>query len=470
MIDSVILENKGGPLQTVAAKHIALANRTQHYAAITVVCATFFFLGLRIFRLISRYAVNIFFYDQWDFDNATLFEGHSLWQIFRWQHGPHRQGLGGVLSKILEPFIRWNSRSEAFAIGAIIIIAGICAVYLKKRMYGSIGYSDILIPVIFLTPSQFETWVINTNPSHGALPVLLTILYCVAWTVPGVVARYAWIIIINFLLIYTGFGIFIGVITPPLIAIDYFRRDRILRTAYRAASISAFVLSVASILSFFVSYKWQPAVDCFSPQPQNPIKYIAFVGFMFANLAGVKGIASDARLVGGTLLVGIIAALGVSLKRILSAGEDFRPNNAVIAILLSFCLLFCLNTAIGRLCLGLEAAQASRYVPYLVLGFLGLYFSVLSLREQAVRLLLVAALLLLAISSSYRMNWLDWEKMRTYSHGKKAWRECYLKNHDIEQCNVQTQFQIYPWPEGTRLQQKLHYLEQKKLNLFADSR
>jgi len=40
--------------------------------------------------LISSYAVNIFYSDEWEFNDAALFQKHSLWQMFAWQHGLHR--------------------------------------------------------------------------------------------------------------------------------------------------------------------------------------------------------------------------------------------------------------------------------------------------------------------------------------------------------------------------------------------
>src|SRR5579883_2285307 len=57
-------------------------------------------LASRLFLQVSHYAVNIFFSDQWVFDDATLFQRHSLWEMFRWQYGPQRQGVGALLSHI----------------------------------------------------------------------------------------------------------------------------------------------------------------------------------------------------------------------------------------------------------------------------------------------------------------------------------------------------------------------------------
>jgi hypothetical protein len=67
------------------------------------VSIAFIFCAARMFHLISRYAVNIFFSDQWDFKDATLFEKYSLWQMFDGQHGPHRQGVGALFERLVDP-------------------------------------------------------------------------------------------------------------------------------------------------------------------------------------------------------------------------------------------------------------------------------------------------------------------------------------------------------------------------------
>src|SRR5215211_6693108 len=57
-------------------------------------------VGYRFFALINTYAVNLLFYDQWDFYNP-LFREQGLWDLFSYQHGPHRQGLGEIVIKIV---------------------------------------------------------------------------------------------------------------------------------------------------------------------------------------------------------------------------------------------------------------------------------------------------------------------------------------------------------------------------------
>src|ERR1700682_6316044 len=72
-----------------------------------LVSIAFVFYAGRMFQLISRYAVNVFFADQWDFNDVTFFQRHSLWQMFDRQHGPHRQGLGGVFEKLVDSLFGW---------------------------------------------------------------------------------------------------------------------------------------------------------------------------------------------------------------------------------------------------------------------------------------------------------------------------------------------------------------------------
>jgi hypothetical protein len=224
----------------------------RRYVPHFLVLGTYLLTGVRLFHLISRYAVNLLFWDQWDFDDATLFQQHSIWEMFRWQHGPHRQGLGALLQKLIEPCIHWNSRYEAFGIGSIIVVAAVLTLLLKVRLYGAIRYSDVIIPFLFLTPRQYETVVLATNPAHGSLPLLLIIVYCLCWLVRTWYWKYICVLLANFLLIYTGFGIFMGLVTPALVALDYYGNTRHLAPKYRWGTAAALIIAIASLASFFV--------------------------------------------------------------------------------------------------------------------------------------------------------------------------------------------------------------------------
>jgi len=436
-------------------------------APIGVVALAFLVFGYRLFELISDYAVNIFFSDQWDFDDATLFQHHSLWQMFTWQHGPHRQGAGAILAWLVEPFFRWNSRIESFFVGGIVTVIALCALLLKKKLYGRVSYSDVIIPMIFFCPLQYETLFITANLAHGPLPVLFLILYCLAWTCQDVLVRYSLVLAINFLTIYTGFGLLLGILTPVFLAVDYWVNLRAMPKG-KIYFITALLLALASFASFFIGYKNQPAADCFSFQLQLPTDYAWYVVLMFAPFFGVQGIGFSPTVVGAIAVTALIASLTLSAIGLFRAQGKPWQRYLAIAILTAYCLLFCVATAYGRLCLGIGLAQSSRYVIYLELGLLGLYFYLLKISHTITRntLIIVFGLSLLGmIASGERVR----GQMAMFWQLKQGWKNCYLALGDVERCNQYAK--VYPWePESTHLQEKLEFLRRTRQNLFADSK
>jgi hypothetical protein len=443
----------------------------KRYLPHVLVTGTYLLLSMQLFSLVSRYAVNMLFWDQWDFDDATLFQHHSTWEMFRWQHGPHRQGLGALSQKLLEPCIHWNSRYEAFGMAAIIVSAALLALLLKVRLYGSIRYSDVLIPSLFLTPRQWETAVLTGNPTQASLPLLL-ILYCLCWLIPVYYWKYACVLLVNFLLIYNGYGVFVGLLTPAFLALDFYRNTQHLASRYRWGSAVALTIAIASLASFFVGYKFQSGLDCFSLAPGNPVLYLWFAALMFGSVAGLAIFSLKlATLIGSVPLLLLLVCLWIVVKKLLVVrGEDTWSRDAVIAALLAYCAIFCLNAAYGRLCLGLAYAATSRYTPYVVLGFFGLYLYTLTNHARNVRVYLLPVLLLFAVLSTRPLNRSDAWLVGEMSDGRRAWRDCYLARHDIRECDTLTRFQVYPHPEATHLQEKLDFLERNHLNLYADSR
>ena len=132
---------------------------------------------------------------------------------------------------------------------------------------------------------------------------------------------------------------------------------------------------------------------------------------------------------------------------------------------MSFSLLFAASAAVGRLCLGPYAAFTSRYCTLLIPAFLAIYFYLLSKSWRGMRnLILVLWVILLLPAAIFlpRMN-IHW-----FADGKRNWANCYVRTENIRYCDQSTNFVIYPHPEQTGLQQKLDYLEQHRLNLFAE--
>jgi hypothetical protein len=437
-----------------------------------VVVVAFVLSAVRVFRLISNYAVNIFFSDQWEFNDATLFQKHTTWQMFAWQHGPHRQGLAALFAKLIEPHFQWNSRIESFLAGGIVLAAALCALWLKKRLYGPLSLSDLVIPAILFTPAQWETLYITPNYAHGPFPLLLILLYCLAWTCKRNLVRYPLILLINFLAIYTGFGFFLGVLTPILLAVD--RWVSVPETQMpRTYFVGALIISLASLCSFFIGYKFNADLDCFSLRPQSPGSFVAFAALMFANFFAVQGSAAIPGIFGMAVLSVVLISLATAGRQSLSRQTSTGPNAAqkqhlVSAALIAFSLLFCLGAGYGRLCGGLGFAQMSRYAIYLEPAMLGVYFHLLSIGPGTRRKLLLAGFAVPVLVASLHV---DRQAMKDTRDAKQRWKACYVQIEDIKKCDQIAGFPVFfQAPERTRLQEKLQYLKRTRQNLYLDAR
>lgn len=421
-------------------------------------------LGWRTALYISRYSVNLLYLDQWHF-YSPLFRGEGLTKAFLMQVGPIRHGLGAFVNKFVAELTGWDTRAEALVIGALVFAAMLAALYLKARVVGPVAFADVAIPLLFMSPVLLGLYVIVPNPSHGALPLLLSVLYCLAWTLPGR-AAYAAVVGVNFLLVFTGFGFFMGVITPAALALEVYRSAR--EGGRWLAALAALAASLLSLALFFVDYTLIPATDCFRFPDEQPLRYFWYVGLMFAGYLrlGGHGLVPSAVGVGLTLvLAGVLARHAWLLVRGRAASQR---ASLIISILIGYSLLFCLNTAVGRVCRGVDTAQAGRYMPYLIPALLGLYFHLLLLGQSRPLLRfaphLYAALFLV---TSLPLGAGGIGVLEYYRQNKSAWRKCYLERESVEECNRATKFEIYTPGEEAQLREKLSYLKRNKLNLYA---
>ena len=394
--------------------------------------------------------------------------------------GPHREGVGALFSYLVGSCTHWNSRKETFALGAVILAATGCALLLKRRLYGELTYTDVAIPLLLLSPSQFEMLASYANPAHGPLPLLLVVLNCLAWTLKAAPLRYGLLLTVNFLLIYTGFGLFMGVLTPVLLALEFYNQKNQGQISSRRLFLLASLLSILSLGSFFVGYKVEAATICYGSHANAAVtfnardflRYLRFMSLMFANFAGRKGLGLATTTIGGLLLAACIGALAFCFRELLFSSKPASSSEAVVqkivpTALSGFGVIFAFSTAVGRLCLDEPAAaQTARYIPYLALALLGVYFCLISARGSGVRNFSLAALVTMALVSSISINRTDRGRMAWLAQGKQKWKDCYLVQQDVNRCDTLSNFRLDSNADG-RLQDKLMVLRQKRLNLFA---
>ena len=452
--------------------------RPVSYGPAIIVLTVMVLLSGRLFRLISRYAVNIFFWDEWDNKSATLFQKTPLWEMFTWQRGWHRLGVGALLEKALDPFFHWNSRSESFILGALVVAAAILALWLKVRLYGRISVWDIAIPAIFFTPAQWETLYMTPIFSQGPLPFLLIIGYCLAWTCETSAVRYSLVLAINFLTIFTGFGVFLGVMTPVLLALDHWSCPR-----SKIGHLFRLLISLASLGYFFVGYVHTRGVDCLPhAQPSSLKGYATFLMLMAADFFAPNGRGSFARVAGSALLIGLLISLSCALHFLLrrrdpSVAHREQTTRLVVVTLAALGLATCVTIAYLRLCAGLEVALAPRYTVYIQIGALGLYLHSLRIPQPWIRRSMLSVFVTSVVVACLHADRIG---MAHFRDGKQRWKSCYLRTEDIEECNKTTGFLIYRLPGGyprvdekrqsLTLQQKLQYLKRTHQNLYLDAK
>jgi hypothetical protein len=436
--------------------------RTGPVLAIAVVSVA---LGTRFFLVIWKYSINVFFYDQWEYLTPFFRHQPSLAELFFWQHGPHREGIGLLADKFLYPLTHWNARVDSFIVGGSIFAAMLLALRLKCKLYGPLSYSDLAIPVIFLSLAQYEAVIGTPNPSYSGFPLLMMILYCLALLGRNRLLRYSLVLALNFLLIYTGFGFFMGAVTLGVFLIECYWSWRRMTSVPFVQALTGLLVAAASLASFFVHYTFSPAVDCFEIPHRHLLQYPRFTALMFSAFVVPRPlhVSTGMTLLGGAILLIVVAMLGWHLLRLLKGAQ--RDAHLIGTVLMGYCLLFSVNASIGRLCLGLQAAFASRYVTLLIPAFLAIYFYLLSKSWRGKRNLVLTLWVLMLLPAAVHK---PWEDIRWYSNGKRDWANCYVRTENIHACDQSANFWVHPYPEQIGLQQKLDYLKQHRLNLFYE--
>jgi len=420
----------------------------------------------RILWMIDRHAVNVLFWDQFTFYQA-LAENANAWELFRWQHGPHRQGLPFLLTAALAHATDWNTRGDAFLVGAAVCAATALALWLRRRLFGPLHAADIAIPLLVLTPAQYGIFLHTPNLSHAAGPLVLLLVFCLAFTLRRRALRYPALVALDFLLIHSGFGIFAGALAPPLLCLCALRDARAGGARAALLPVACAALTLLSIAIFAVGYDTRDLDQVAGARPPLA-SYALYVALMFANVLGLKG-ASVFAVLGGALAA--IAALAVAAEQLvrLVRSEPSPERRFAILALSSFSLLFAAATAYGRVALGFPGAQATRYVPLVVPALLAVYLRLQEIGRPWPRAALLVASALAIAFATFPMRASEARFMEHLSRGKRAWVEAYLATEDLAEANHRAGLKIFPHdaPEFPRM---LAYLREHRLNFYAQRR
>jgi hypothetical protein len=348
-----------------------------------------------------------------------------------------------------------------------MVLAGIAALWLVKRLCGRLTLWDAVVPLLFLTTSNAETYVLAPNVAHGPLPALLLIGYALGLTIQSHPLRCVAIVVLNFFCVNTGFTWLLGGVTPVVLLLLAFspRLGERERTMYGAAVVA----SIATVAFFLYGFTPQSATECFQFPHARPSEYLPYMGFVLGRPFGLSAGTSASHLaVGAAVALGMMAFVGYAgLRMVRTRGESALW--LVVTCLAGFALLFAASTSIGRVCLGFDSSMASRYITYMLPGLLAMY---LVLRSASIRSYVASALLpvFLVACIVKERDELSANEAAVYRQFKQRWRDCYLSTHDIDACDTLAGHAVYPRPQATRLQQKLDWLEARGFSLFQADR
>ena len=436
--------------------------------SIAVVLTVFAVMAMRQHKFVLRYTVNMMYWDQWSIYEPMFFEHQSWWRMFDMQWGPHRQGVGGLLIRAGATLSGWNSRWDSYEVSFTLIAAAAAALPLGVLCGIREPITLVAIPPLFFTLRDYEMFVAASNVSHGAMPVFLIVCYCLCWFIRSSGLRLILLSVFTFCLIFTGFGLFMGLLSPLLLLIELFQRFRSRQPMVGVFASMAMI--AASWVLFSYNYHFDPGIPDFHFPYKNPLEYYYFSTGMLSNFYGVTGaVEHPIRTVvfGSFVMLALLAAVIVHGKNLLFNGVLQNRRSVVIFILAGYALLFCVDTAVGRVSQGWQVHSGlwgSRYVIPLLTGGLALFLAIAGQRRQVwgVGLGILYALVLLI--GTTRLTSDEWSVVHWMHDGRANWRGAYLATNDEAMADQIAHFTLIG---GTRVPVALEYLRSHHLNLFV---
>lgn len=446
-------------------------------------------LALRLLQMVDLYAVDLLFYDQIELYEAFL-DDPSAWDLFRYQHGPHRQGLPFLGTWLLARLTDWNARADAFHVLAYVVVATGLALALRRRLSGPFAWTDVAIPLLLLTPAQYGIFVHAPNASHCAGPLVLLLLMGHAFLIRDPRRRVAALVVLDFLAVHTGFAIFAGAPVPILLGLAAARDHRAARRGDAAFALGGAILCIVWIGVFLVGYTGRNGLAAVENAPRLA-HYPIFVATMFANVLGLKDPGPLPIAVGALVALAAAALVLRQLPRLVARsdrknelprkreGEDERADDEssaiataraeVLFLLAAFSLLYCAATAVGRVQFGLSGAQSSRYVPLVAPAFLALVLFATQLERKTLRHLLGGLAVAALVQAGFPMHPLEEGFMKQLAQKKRSWVASYRETGSVEQASRAARLRIDPFRDPRRsTDETFAWLREQRLSFFAD--
>jgi hypothetical protein len=431
----------------------------------TVVIGTFAVCLIRLVGFVQANAVDLLCEDQWDF-LQPLFAGRGPWACFFWQHGPHRQGLGGLVDWCLFNATGWDVRAEAWAAVVVLSLATVVAISLAARLRGHLSWSDAAFPPLLLGPIHWETMIYTPNLAHSILPLLFALLLAHAWGPAGPVTRVLGVGIFGTLTLFTGYGSCGAPVTVGLALLLWLRLGNGETPVDRRQIVLILLMLGVAAVVFAHGYHWDRGTPGWRFPVPNWWDYPRFCALMFTSLVGWRTISFASAGIGFVMLGLVVAAFLTAATAIWR--RDATPRSRVVWILTGTSLLYAALTALGRLPVTLQAAFMWRYVTLMMPAVCGLALAAEGWAiSRGVRFRLGIAVAWLTLAGVIWSDFKPEDYAAILAKGKNVWIANYLRTHDMEAANQAADFSVYsPAPASPVIAGRLRWLEQQHLSFF----
>jgi len=396
---------------------------------------------------IGKNSVDIPFWDQWGLADIIT-EKNSISEILLHQHNEHRIGTALVFIETLAKLTNWSQIAEIKFVSSMIVISCFIILFLKVAISKRINLLDLLIPFLFLNIFQFQNIAWGFQIAF-VFPILFFSLGLLSLRIKDRRKRNTALVIISLLSSYSSLhGIFVPIIFSIFLIFDYLKLKR--------SKLKLLVITLAAniliVLSYFINYtkSYQAKLlDGVSLEVASFFSRIISSGFLYLSTTPII----NWGILATTVLFSCIALFKVFQKK--------TPKSSLIGLLLiSYSIIFAFFITIGRFALGPQQAVESRYVTFMMLIPIGLFFIFSNMKGG--NILKAVLFLFIFINSIYQV-----QPILDQAKGMTGGKQKALKCYDVaDSSNYEDCFEIFTlYPNKEELNKRLpKVLRMKGLN------
>ncbi len=397
-------------------------------------------LGARFFWFTRSFAGTLPYMDQLELYWPFIHNPSPL-SLFLYQYGPHRQGMGYILTYAVAAVSQWNIPTEITLNALVQIGTCIALLALKRAVFHRWHITDIFIPLVVFSYRYTESFTIVPNISLAVFPIFLTFLGIYVWFILTTPWKYALTAAIAVIVLFSGFGMLTLPLFALLICVPLFRFPN--SDIKYAHIITPLLILISGTSAFFYNYQFDPAVSCqVNPLIDWPV-YSSFIGTEVTSyfIRPNSLLPLHGEYLGLTVWISLGILLGLSVNSYWQ--NNHRSYHGIHIVLLGIPVLFAAASAFARTCLGVEAARAGRYAIFFIPGLISLYFLLLRFKGMLARGTLIAFVSLfmlneVVVSRGYT------EVAKNHYQSMERWHTCYTQHSSIPYCNDVTQFSLIP--------------------------